>query len=49
LSVNWQVTAASGSVLPFFGATPVDGMGLVAAGVSNSSAAFSRLVPFKGW
>ena len=49
LSVNWQVTAASGAVLPFFGATPVDGMGLVAAGVSNSSAAFSRLVPFKGW
>ncbi len=47
--LDWQVTAASGAVLPFFGATPVDGTGLVAAVVSSSSTAFSRFVPFKGW
>jgi len=49
LSVNWQVIAASGAVLPFFGATPVDGTGLVAGVVSSSSTAFNRFVPFKGW
>jgi hypothetical protein len=48
-SVDWQVTAASGSVLVFFGATPVDGAGLVAGVVSSSSTAFSRFVPFKVW
>jgi len=49
LSVDWQVTAASGAVLPFFGATPVDGTGLVAGVVSSSSTTFSRFVPFKVW
>ena len=48
-SVDWEVTAASGSVLPFFGATPVDGTGLVVGVVGSSSAAFSRFVPFKVW
>ena len=48
-SVDWQVTAASGAVLPFFGATPVDGTSLVVGGVSSSSTAFNRLVPFKVW
>ena len=31
-SVDWEVTAASGSVLPFFGATPVDGTSVVVGG-----------------
>ena len=48
-SLEWQVTAASGTVLPFFGATPVDGTGLVVGVVSSSSTAFSRFVPFKVW
>jgi hypothetical protein len=48
-SVNWLVIAAGGNVLPLLGATPVDGVSVVAAGASNSSAAFSRLVPFKIW
>jgi hypothetical protein len=48
-SLEWQVTAASGAVLPFFGATPVDGTVLVAGVVSSSSTAFNRLVPFKVW
>jgi len=48
-SVDWEVTAASGNVLVFFGATPVDGMGVVAGVVSSSSTAFSRFVPFKVW
>jgi hypothetical protein len=47
--VDWQVTAASGAVLPFFGATPVDGTSLVVGVVSSSSTAFSRFVPFKVW
>jgi hypothetical protein len=48
-SVDWEVTAASGAVLPFFGATPVDGTSLVVGVVSSSSTAFSRFVPFKVW
>jgi hypothetical protein len=48
-SVDWEVTAASGNVLVFFGATPVDGMGVVAGVVSSTSTAFSRFVPFKVW
>ena len=48
-SLEWQVTAASGNVLPFFGATSVDGTGVVVGGVSSSSTAFSRFVPFKVW
>jgi List-Bact-rpt repeat protein len=48
-SVSWQVYAAGGSVLQLFGATPVNGSNIVAAGVANSSAAFNRLLPFKGW
>jgi hypothetical protein len=38
-SVDWEVTAASGSVLPFFGATPVDGTSLVVGVVGSSSTA----------
>lgn len=48
-SVNWLVSAGSGSVLQLFGAPPLDGAGIVAAGLSSSSASFSRFVPFKGW
>jgi hypothetical protein len=47
-SVDWQVTGGSGNVLVFFGATPADGMGLLVALVSNSSAAFNRFASFKG-
>ena len=48
-SLEWQVTAGSGAVLPFFGATPADGTVLVVGVVSSSSTAFNRIVPFKGW
>ncbi len=48
-SVDWEVTAASGSVLPFFGATPVDGTGVVVGVAGSSSTSFNRLVPFKVW
>ena len=48
-ALSWQVLAAGGSVLQLFGAIPVSGANILAAGVSNNSALFSRVVPFKGW
>ena len=48
-ALSWQVFAAGGSVLQVFGATPVSGANVLAAGVSNNSAVFNRVVPFKRW
>jgi hypothetical protein len=49
LSMSWQVFAAGGNVLQLLGATPTDGANILAAGWTNNSATFNRLVPFKGW
>ena len=48
-SVDWQVFAAAGSVLPFLGATPADGDRMLGAAVGHTSAAFSRFRSFKIW
>jgi len=48
-SLAWAVYAAGGNVLQLFGATPVSGTGVVAAGVGNGAATFNRLAPFRGW
>ncbi len=39
--LSWQVVGAGGNVLPFFGATIVDGAQIIAGLVSNSSASFT--------
>jgi hypothetical protein len=48
-AVDWDVSAAGGGVLGLFGATPADGDRLLLAGVSKTSAAFSRLNPVTIW
>jgi hypothetical protein len=45
--LDWTVTAVAGSVLPFLGATPVDGGRVLGASVGSSSTAFDRLRSLK--
>jgi hypothetical protein len=40
-TLSWLVVAAGGNVLPFFGATVVDGAQIIAGLTSNSSASFA--------
>jgi hypothetical protein len=40
-TLSWLVVAAGGNVLPFFGATIVDGAQIIAGLTSNSSASFA--------
>jgi hypothetical protein len=40
--VDWEVVALGGSVLPFLGATPSDGVRTLGAGVSSSASATSQ-------
>jgi hypothetical protein len=47
--VDWNVFAFAGDVLPFLGATPVDGTRITAAGVSNTLSASTQRRPFHRW
>ena len=42
-SVNWSVSALGGTLLPFIGATPVDGAQIVGAGVGGSPSTSMKL------
>jgi hypothetical protein len=44
LPVNWSVSALGGTILPFFGATPVDGALMVGAAVGGSPGASMQQV-----
>lgn len=46
---DWEVAALGGSVLPPFGATPVDGGRALGAVVSSPSSAANRLRRFRRW
>jgi hypothetical protein len=45
--VTWSVSALGGTLLPFLGATPVDGAQVVGAGVGGSPSTAMRLVPLR--
>ncbi|MGH8435146.1 MAG: hypothetical protein ACRERX_11840, partial [Pseudomonas sp.] len=47
--VDWEVAAIGGSVLPLFGATPVDGARTLGAVVSSTSSVASQLRRLKRW